>query len=107
MGGGTREMWGHWVPGRTEDVPLPQLASLLPCLSCSQSPWASTAQPLPPQISRPVGHVGAWLGAHGPTAAALSSRHCLQASVSVPNVKNGGNNMKCDKHLTCLRPRSR
>lgn len=85
----------------------PPLASLLSCLSCSQSPWASTAQPLPPQISRPGGHVGAWPGAHGPTAAALSSRHSLQASVSIPNVENGGNNMKCDKHLTSPRLRSR
>lgn len=53
MGGGTREMWGHWVPRHTEDMPLPR-AGLLSCLSCSQSPWASTPQPLPPQISCPM-----------------------------------------------------
>lgn len=107
MGGGTREMWGHWVPRHTEDMPLPRagqppvLPILLPVPMGQHTPASAPTNQLPD------GHVDAGPRAHGPTAAALSSQHCLQASVSVPYVKNGGNNIKRDKHLTSLRPRSR
>ena len=46
------------------------------------------------------GHVAPGPALTVPQAAALSSQHFLQASVSFLSVKNGDSNIKSDKHLT-------